>query len=112
MAETDPTVPSSGRAVPELLQALESAGYDDVLVLDTETFRTVFTERREELLDAIAEGEDCSVGELADRLGRQQPAISRDLDVLFEHAVLDYERDGRRKIPRLRHETVLHAAIL
>lgn len=98
--------------IPGLLQALESAGYDDVLVLDAESFRTVLTERREELLEVIADGDELSVGELADRLGRQQSAVSRDLDALFEHAVIDYERDGRRKIPRVRHETVLHAAVL
>lgn len=112
MSESDTKEPPSEREVPELLRALETAGYDDVLVLDTETFRRVFTERREELLEAIADGDDLSVGELAERVGRQQPAVSRDLDALFEHAVIDYERDGRRKIPRVRHETVLHAAVL
>lgn len=112
MSETDARTPASERPVPKLLQALEMAGYDDVLLLDTETFRTVFTERRDELLDAIAEDDDRSVGELADRLDRQQSAVSRDLDVLFEHSLIDYEQDGRRKIPKLRHETVLHASIL
>lgn len=112
MSETDtPRGPGEG-GVPELLQALETAGYDDVLLLDTESFRTVFTERRDELLDAITNADGLSVGELADRLDRQQSAVSRDLDVLFEHAVIDYDRDGRRKIPTVRHETVLHASIL
>lgn len=112
MSNTSREGPPGERAVPELLQALESAGYDDVLVLDAESFRTVLTERREELLEMIADGDELSVGELADRLGRQQSAVSRDLDALFEHAVIEYERDGRRKIPRVRHETVLHAAVL
>ena len=112
MSETDARTPPEDRPVPKLLQALDEAGYDDVLLLDTETFRTVFTERRDELLDAIAEADDLSVGELANRLDRQQSAVSRDLDVLFEHSLIEYERDGRRKIPKLRHETILHASVL
>lgn len=93
--------------VPTMLEALAKAGYDDVLVLDRESVGFVFTDRRTELVELIEDGEGLSVGEIAEALDREQSAVSRDLDVLFEYSVIDYEREGRRKIPFLRHETIL-----
>ncbi|AGB16248.1 hypothetical protein Halru_1641 [Halovivax ruber XH-70] len=38
---------------------------------------------------------------------RNVSAVSRNLDVLFEADLIEYERDGRSKRPQLAHQTVL-----
>lgn len=91
----------------EYLQWLAESGHDDVLTLRRETASRVLTDKRMELLAEIAEGDASSVRELARRLDRDVSIVSRDLDVLFEAAVIDYERDGRAKRPVLAHENVL-----
>lgn len=93
--------------VPAIVRALADQGYDDVLVLQPGDYARVLSERRRELVGAIHATDGLSVGELADHLGREQPAVSRDLDVLFRYDVVDYRRDGRRKLPVLAHDTVL-----
>jgi serine/threonine protein kinase/DNA-binding transcriptional ArsR family regulator len=98
---------SSGGEITELLRILAEAGYEDVLVLDQESAETVLTERRRELLALIEETDRLSVSELAAELDRQQSAVSRDLSVLYEYNVINFERDGQRKIPVLKHHTIL-----
>jgi predicted transcriptional regulator len=94
------------------IRRLVDAGLTDFLVLEKEAAESVLTDRRLELLERIRDGNDESVTELADSLGRDKAAVSRDLDVLFENALIEFEQDGRRKIPVLRHETVLIEPIL
>lgn len=96
----------------DLTRALVEAGYDDVLMLDQETARTVLTDERRRLLDRIAEGDVRSVRGLAADLGRDKGAVSRDLDRLFRHDLVEYEREGSRKIPTPKHETVVVEPIL
>lgn len=91
----------------EYLQWLAESGPDDALTLRRETAERVLTEKRMELVAAVAEGDVESVRDLARRLDRDVSIVSRDLDVLFEAAVIDYERDGRAKRPVLAHENVL-----
>lgn len=98
---------SDGGEITELLHILDEAGYEDVLVLDQESADTVLTERRRELLSLIENTERASVSELATKLNRQQSAVSRDLSILYEYNVINFERDGQRKIPVLKYETIL-----
>jgi predicted transcriptional regulator len=65
------------------------------------------TEKRQELLERINEGNVESVRGLSDDLDRDKASVSRGLDLLFE-----YERDGPRKIPKGKHETVLVRPLL
>jgi len=44
--------------------------------------------------------------ELARRLDRDAGAVKRDLDVLFECDVIEYDEKGARKAPRLKHDNV------
>lgn len=96
----------------EMTRALVEAGYDDVLMLDRDTARSVLTEKRQELLDRIAKGDVRSVRGLADDLDRDKGAVSRDLDRLFEYDLIEYEQDGTRKIPTVKHDTVVVEPIL
>ncbi|MDZ7701314.1 MAG: ArsR family transcriptional regulator [Halobacteriales archaeon] len=100
------------RSKTEFVRLLAEAGLSDFLVLDKETADQVLTARRLELLEYLRDNEAESVTGLADALGRDKAAVSRDLDLLWEHSLVDYERDGRRKIPSVWHETVLIEPIL
>ena len=95
-----------------IVRTIASVGYDDVLVLDQEAAASVLTEKRRELLDRIDAGSVESVRGLAADSGRDKAAVSRDLQLLFEYDLIDYETDGRRKVPVAKHETVLVEPIL
>lgn len=96
----------------ELMRRLSRAGFDDVLLLDHDTARRVLTERRQELLDRIKDGDVDSVCSLADDLDRDKAAVSRDLDTLFEYGLIEYDHEEGRKIPKTKHETVFVKPIL
>ena len=96
----------------EIVRAIASTGYDDVLVLDEESASSVLTEKRRELLDRIESGGVESVRGLAADIGRDKAAVSRDLRLLYEYDLIDFETEGRRKVPVQKHETVLVEPIL
>jgi predicted transcriptional regulator len=99
---TDPTQKKA-----EVTRALARAGYDDVLMIDRETASTVLTTKRRELLEHIREGEIESVRQLATAVDRDKAAVSRDLKTLFTYDLIDYREEGSRKVPELKHETVI-----
>ncbi len=96
----------------ELVSTLARGGFSDVLLLDYDSAERVLTPKRRELLDRIKNEDVESVRGLAKQVGRDKGAVSRDLDVLFEYDIIEYERDGNRKIPIPKHETVLVEPIL
>lgn len=92
----------------EFLRSLAEAGVDDVHLLSQETAERVLTEKRMELLREIESGEVESVSDLARRVERDKSIVSRDLDVLYEAEVVDFEEgEGRAKRPVLAHENIL-----
>lgn len=90
----------------EFTKRLVEGGFEDVLVLQRATAERVLTEKRMELVEEVATDDVSSVRDLARRLERDVSIVSRDLDVLFEAEVLDFERHGRSKKPVLAHENV------
>lgn len=96
----------------EFARRLTEAGIVNFLLIDLETAKSVLTDRRMELLETIRDEEVESVTDLADGLGRDKAAVSRDLDLLFEQDLIVYEREGSRKIPKLKHETVVVEPLL
>ena len=91
----------------EYLRRLSEAEFDDALVLRRDTAEEVLTEKRMELVAEIANGDVPSMRELARRVDRDISIVSRDLDVLFEASVIDFEHEGRSKRPVLAHENVM-----
>lgn len=106
MALEEPPVEDAMRRA-DLARALASGGFEDVHVVDRETGAKLLTEKRRELVDRLRESEVESVRSLAADLERDVAAVSRDLDLLFEHDVVAFGTDGQRKIPRLKHELVV-----
>ncbi len=96
----------------EFARRLASAGYEDFLILEREAAESVLTERRSELLETIATENAESITALAERLDRDVAAVHRDLDVLFEYSLVEYDEEGGRKRPRLKHEHVFVEPLL
>ena len=90
-----------------MARALATSGFEDVLVTDRETAKKVLTEKRQELIARIREEDIESVRDLARDLDRDVSGVSRDLDLLFTADIVEFKTDGQRKIPRLKHETVV-----
>ena len=90
-----------------MARALATGGFEGVLVTNRKTAKKVLTEKRQELIARIREGDIESVRGLADDLDRDVSGVSRDLDLLFKTDIVEFETDGQRKIPHLKHETVV-----
>lgn len=90
----------------EFLRALAEAGYEDSLVLRRETAERVMSDERARIVEGLRDSNVRSIRELARRLDRDAGAVKRDLDILFECDVVEYEEVGARKAPRLKHENV------
>lgn len=91
----------------EFSRALVRAGYDDVLTLERESAGELLSPSRLELIDRLRQGSVESVRALAAELDRDKAGVSRDLKLLAEHDVIEYEDRGRSKVPALKHETVV-----
>jgi predicted transcriptional regulator len=88
-----------------MARALARGGMEGAHVISIETAREVLTPKRFEIIDCLRDGDAVeSVKSLAERLDRDHGQVSRDLGVLAEHGIIDYERDGRSKRPVLAHE--------
>lgn len=105
-AETD-----ESQAV-SFLRTIVEAGIENVYVTDLAEARRLTTEKRLEVLSVLAEEEVDSKRDLARRLDRDISIVSRDLDVLWEAGVIDYEEQGSAKRPVLVHETILTKPIM
>ncbi len=95
----------------EIARALAKQGLEDVFVLDRVSAREVLTEKRTEILDTLKTEETESVRHLAEVVDRDKSVVSQDLQVLAEHDLVEYEEDGRRKVPKLKHENVIVAPV-
>jgi DNA-binding transcriptional ArsR family regulator len=60
--------------------------------------------RRLAILDLLRDGGERPVGELVDRLGASQPAVSKHLRVLKEAGLVDVRADAQRRLYRIRPE--------
>jgi len=95
----------------EIARALAEGGMEDVFVLDRESAREVLTDKRTEMLDTLKSEEVESVRHLAETLGRDKSVVSMDLQVLARNDLVEYRKEGRRKIPKLKHENVVVAPV-
>ena len=90
----------------QYLKQLSEADLSDVLTLRRDTAENVLTEKRVELLRTIERQDVSSIRDLARQVDRDVSIVSRDLDVLFEADVIEFEQDGRAKRPKLAHENI------
>ncbi|MGA8117912.1 MAG: metalloregulator ArsR/SmtB family transcription factor [Actinocatenispora sp.] len=67
------------------------------------TFEVLAEPRRRQILDLLRDGER-PVGDLVDRLGLTQPAVSKHLRVLRAVGLVEVRQDAQRRWYRLRAE--------
>lgn len=67
------------------------------------SFAAVAEPTRREILDLLRDGER-PVGELVDRLGMSQPAVSKHLRVLRDCGLVEVRPEAQRRLYRLRPE--------
>lgn len=92
----------------DFARILVENGYrDETLITDKEGFNRVTTQKRMEILEELSQKEIGSVKELADELGRDRGNLSRDLEILFQEDMIDYQHDGKKKKPVLKHTRVV-----
>lgn len=91
----------------EMARALARGGMENVQIISLESAEKVLTPKRKEIIRTLREEEIDSVRGLARHLDRDKGQVSRDLQVLAEHAVIHYETDGRSKAPRLTQEHIV-----
>lgn len=90
-----------------MARALAKEGFEDVYVLDADSAAEVLTLKRRAVLDRLSGDEIRSVRSLAEDLGRDKGAVSRDLELLASHDLVTFEYEGKRKVPKKKHETVV-----
>ena len=100
---------AGGLKASAMARALMREGFEDVLILSAG--ENVLTPRRKELYTRIKEDRGECVSELAEALDRDTGAVSRDLDTLFEYDVVDFERDGPRKVPVQKYTDVVEVTL-
>ena len=66
-------------------------------------FQVLAEPRRLQILDLLRDGER-PVGDLVERLGVSQPAVSKHLRVLKEAGLVEARRDAQRRLYRIRPE--------
>jgi len=90
-----------------MARALARGGMEDVQVISLETAETVLTPKRRQLIAALRTEPIESVRDLAQTVERDESQVSRDLGVLAEHSIIEYDESGRTKQPRLIQEHII-----
>lgn len=67
------------------------------LALSKEEKEQLLTPKRIQLLKTIRKSDGLSVSEIAEKVGRDTAAVSRDLKTLSHHDIIDLVRSGHRK---------------
>lgn len=67
----------------------------------TDVFNAIAEPRRREIIELLRGGHDRAVGELVERLGLSQPAVSKHLGVLRQVGVVSVRREGKNRFYRL-----------
>ena len=62
-----------------------------------DAFSAIAEPRRREIIDILKGGRSLAVGELVDRLGLSQPAVSKHLAVLRKVGIVEVTKDGQHR---------------
>lgn len=76
-------------------------------VVPVKLAKEILTEKRMEIIQTVREEEIESKRALSRKLDRDIKSVSRDLDILFKHGVIDYMEEGGRKIPELSADKII-----
>jgi predicted transcriptional regulator len=88
-------------------KVLAENGFNNIVVLRQDVGKQMLTEKRRELIDYLKETNPDSVRALARALDRDKSGVSRDLTLLAEHQIVEFEENGAAKVPRLATDNVI-----
>ena len=91
----------------EMARALARGGMSGVQVISWESAETVLTPKRRELIETLRETAPESVRGLARELERDKSQVSDDLSTLAELGIIQYEKNGNAKAPRLTQDHIV-----
>lgn len=89
----------------EQLQKLED-GRNSIIFEDTEMFRRLLTEKRQEMIEEVMENPPGSIRELAENLDRGLREVHEDVKLMENYGIIQIEEDGNTKKPRIPYERV------
>ncbi len=89
-------------------RVIEESDEESVYILPKEVAREVLTEERMRIIETLREEEVSSKRDLARKLDRDIKNVSNDLDLLWKHSVIGYEKgEGNSKIPKLSADEII-----
>jgi predicted transcriptional regulator len=91
----------------EMARALARGGMSGVQVISWDSAETVLTSKRRELIETLRETTPESVRGLARELDRDKSQVSNDLSTLAELGIIQYEKNGNAKAPRLTQDHIV-----
>ena len=91
----------------KMARSLARGGMSGVQVISWESAETVLTPKRREIIEALRETTPESVRALARELGRDKSQVSNDLSTLAELGIIQYEKNGNAKAPRLTQDHIV-----
>ena len=103
----DKVVRLFSRMIDYALEHPEDAPSSVLLIsLNKGIIEKVLTPARVELLNAISEKKPKTVGELVTAVNRPKESVSRDLRILSNYGFVSFDKEGKRKTPRIEKEIV------
>ncbi|MFC7076103.1 HVO_A0114 family putative DNA-binding protein [Haloarcula halophila] len=99
-----PSKESAAKSRLEFARTLTRGGMEGAQIISQQTADEVLTQKRRELISALETEQIESVRGLARMLDRDKAAVSRDLKLLAEHGIVDFDADGQAKRPYLQHD--------
>ncbi|MFB6208736.1 MAG: transcriptional regulator [Candidatus Nanohaloarchaea archaeon] len=92
----------------ETLEQLEELkkGKDSIIFEDTEMFRRMLTEKRQELIEEVIENPPGSIRKLAENLDRGLREVHEDVKLMENYGIIQTEEDGNTKKPRIPYDRI------
>lgn len=91
----------------ELVKILAENGLGDSIILRHESARKILTTQRKRIIEEIKnEPKPESIRGLAKKLERDPAAVQRDLNLLYKYNIIEYEKEGNKKQPQLKHKHI------
>ena len=91
----------------KMARSLARGGMSGVQVISWESAETALTPKRREIIETLRDIDPDSVRALARELGRDKSQVSNDLSTLAELGIIEYEKNGTAKAPRLTQEHIV-----
>lgn len=84
----------------------EVVGLENCLILNFRTARDLLTDKNIEVIKELKNSEPKSSSELANKLGRDEEELKKELRKLYKYSVIDFVEENNNKKSKLRHKNI------